>query len=70
MPVIVKRSPLTVLEYSQQLNDHKNIYESLHPETRQGGTPGQSGGGKTAKTDKVATFAEDIAKKLGKAARR
>jgi hypothetical protein len=44
----------------------KEIYEALHPETRQGGAPGVAGGGKAAKDDKLSSFATDTAAKTGR----
>ena len=43
----------------------KEIYEALHPETKQGGLPGKPGGGKGAKTETVSSFADDVAMKTG-----
>lgn len=63
------RNDLTALERAEHLAARKAIYEQRHPETRQGGLPGASGGGKQAKTADIATFAEDAAAKSGLSAR-
>jgi ParB family chromosome partitioning protein len=44
----------------------KELYEALHPESKQGGLPGKAGGGK-AKTAESASFVSDTADKTGKA---
>jgi hypothetical protein len=41
------------------------LYEKVHPETKKGGAPGKAGGGKKAKTAKLATLARDTATKTG-----
>ncbi len=68
----IERNPLTVLEYSIQLNDRKNIYEGMHPETKVGGAPG-AGRGKQPSQDgqsvRLVTFADATAKALSKSAR-
>lgn len=59
------RSPLTVFERAEHLERRKQLYERLHPETKHGGAPGKSGGGKKAKDATVASFAEDTFTKTG-----
>ena len=61
----IVRSNLSALEYGEILLRRKEIYEILHPETKQGMRNGQ-----TSKTDKMSvletrSFAQDIAKKIG-----
>ncbi len=63
------RNELTVLERGEQLRRRKEIYEALHPETKQGGSPGKKGGGKVAKNDTLSSFAEDTADKTKTSAR-
>jgi ParB-like chromosome segregation protein Spo0J len=64
------RAELTVLERGEHLARRKEIYEALHPETKQGGAPGKPGGGKVAKTPDsgvlVPSFVEETARKTGK----
>ncbi len=66
------RSELKQIEQSRQLQRRKEIYEALHPETKQG----SKGGWHNTKTTKletaalaVSSFSEDTAKKTGKAER-
>ncbi len=47
----------------------KEIYETLNPQTRQGGAPGKAGGGKVAKTEIISTFAESTAAVTGQTPR-
>jgi hypothetical protein len=56
------RRGLNVVVRSEMTLAAKNAYEELHPESRQGGAPGQAGGGKT-KNATVAGFAKFISKK-------
>lgn len=63
------RHDLNYIDEGEQLARRKEIYETLHPETRQGMRNGQ-----TSKTETVAVletkpFAEDTAEKIGVAAR-
>jgi hypothetical protein len=44
----------------------KEAYEELHPETRHGGSPGASGGGKVARDPKIGSFTKDTATKTGR----
>src|SRR3990167_1323605 len=37
------RSDLSALEQAEQIKRRKEIYEGLHPETKQGGAPGKKG---------------------------
>jgi N6-adenosine-specific RNA methylase IME4 len=59
------RRPGTALERAEWMKDRKEIYEQLHPETKQGGAPGKKGGGKGAKTETISSFAKDTAAKTG-----
>jgi DNA modification methylase len=68
------RDNLTALQESIQLYRRKQIYELLHPETRNGGDRGnQHTGGKPREADgqivHLPSFAEDAAEKVGMAAR-
>ena len=57
------RADLTPAERAMHIGKRKDLYEKLHPETKRGGAPGKAGGGKKAKTAKLATFAKDTARK-------
>jgi ParB family chromosome partitioning protein len=59
------RADLGPAELSAHLKTRKDIFERLHPETKQGGAPGKAGGGKKAKNDKLSSFATDTAAKTG-----
>ncbi len=63
------RAELSPAEHALHIGRRKQLYEELHPETKQGGAPGKAGGGKKAKPAKVATFAKDTATKAGKSRR-
>lgn len=60
------RSDLSSLEYGDVLLRRKEIYETLHPETRNGGDR-RSGKNRSAKctSETVRSFVEDTAEKLG-----
>lgn len=60
------RANLGQAELSDHLAKRKEIYERLHPETKQGGAPGKAGGGKKAKDRNLQSFATDTASKTGK----
>ena len=45
------------------IGKRKDLYEKVYPETKKGGAPGRAGGGRKAKTAKLATFARDTATK-------
>jgi ParB-like chromosome segregation protein Spo0J len=64
------RAELGPAERAMQVNRRKELYERVHPATKQGGAPGKAGGGKKAKPAKSATFADDTAKKTGKSRRK
>jgi ParB family chromosome partitioning protein len=63
------RNELGAMERGEALQRRKTIYEALHPEVKQGGAPGKSGGGKVAKTAEHASFASDTAAKTGMSVR-
>jgi N6-adenosine-specific RNA methylase IME4 len=54
----------TALERAEMLSDRKELYERMHPETKQGGAAGKKGGGKS-KNEMISGFASDTAKKIG-----
>ena len=61
----IVRSDMSTLEYGEILLRRKEIYETLHPETKRGMRNGQ-----TSKSDKMSfletkSFAQDTAEKLG-----
>ncbi|MEO5334305.1 MAG: ParB N-terminal domain-containing protein [Magnetococcus sp. YQC-5] len=64
----LERAELTCLERAEHLSERKRLYEEIHPETRNGGTPGKAGGGKIAKNVKntffAPSFTEATAKRL------
>jgi ParB-like chromosome segregation protein Spo0J len=57
------RAELSPAERALHIGKRKELYEKIHPETKKGGVPGKAGGGKKAKTAKLATFARDTATK-------
>jgi ParB-like chromosome segregation protein Spo0J len=57
------RAELSPAERALHIGKRKELYEKVHPETKKGGAPGKAGGGKKAKTAKLATFARDTATK-------
>lgn len=59
------RSNLSKKEIAYHIAERKKVYEKLYPQTKQGGASGKAGGGKKANNDKVSSFAEDTAKKMG-----
>ena len=65
----IVRSDMSTLEYGEILLRRKEIYETLHPETKRGMRNGQ-----TSKSDKMSfletkSFAQDTAEKLGEVPR-
>lgn len=58
------RNQMTALERGDALKERQEVWELIHPETKQGGAPGKKGGGKS-KTATVAGFAKDTAAKTG-----
>lgn len=63
------RKKFSKMEEARHLRRRKQLYEARHPETKKGGAPGKSGGGKKAKSDNLSSFAEDTAQKTGKSRR-
>ena len=65
------RNELTELDEALHLAERKEIYETLHPETKTGGAPGAGKGkGKSVYKDcTVQSFQTDTAKKVGKTSR-
>jgi hypothetical protein len=59
------RAGLSPAERAIHIGKRKELYEKVHPESKKGGAPGKAGGGKKAKTAKLATFAKDTATKTG-----
>ena len=61
----------TKFQQARWLARMKVIYEELYPETKRGGTPAKSGGGKkrVSKNDKMSSFVKDTAKKIRKSPR-
>jgi ParB family transcriptional regulator, chromosome partitioning protein len=57
------RRELTALEHAEQLARKKEIYEALHPETKQGHGPGR--GHHEKKRKEFGSFADDTTSKLG-----
>jgi ParB-like chromosome segregation protein Spo0J len=58
------RAELSPAEQALHIGKRKELYEKVYPETKKGGAPGKAGGGKKAKTAKLATFARDTATKI------
>jgi hypothetical protein len=57
-----------VIVRAEHTLEAKKIYETLHPETKQGGAPGKPGGGK-AKSETVSSFAKYIAERTHRSKR-
>lgn len=62
----VKRNDFNPMELAEGLKKRKELYESLHPETKHGGLEGKAGGGKKAKKTESDSFVTETAKKVGK----
>jgi len=62
------RTTLSGLARADQMAEAKTLYETVYPETRQGGAAGKAGGGKT-KNATVASFVRFMAKETGLAPR-
>ena len=54
------RSELSALEHAEHVARRKQIYEEIHPETKQGGAPGKPGGGKTKNPGSRSIVAETV----------
>jgi ParB family chromosome partitioning protein len=63
------RAELSPAQEAAQIKRRKQIYEALHPQTKQGGAPGAAGGGKKAKMADAATFAKATAEATGQSER-
>jgi N6-adenosine-specific RNA methylase IME4/ParB-like chromosome segregation protein Spo0J len=63
------RADLSPAERALHVGRRKELYEALHPETKQGKAPGKAGGGKKAKPANLATFAKETAGKTGQSRR-
>jgi hypothetical protein len=63
------RSVLTPAQRARHVRVRKEVYERLHPETRQGGAPGAGRGKKAHKVANLASFAEDTARSTGRSSR-
>jgi ParB-like chromosome segregation protein Spo0J len=61
----IARSPLTAMEQTKAFARRKEIYETLHPETKTRTKTASTQGGKKAKDPAAASFAEDTAAKTG-----
>ena len=61
----IARSPLTAMEQTKALARRKEIYETLHPDTKARNKTAKTEGGKKAKGPAAASFAEDTAEKTG-----
>jgi N6-adenosine-specific RNA methylase IME4/ParB-like chromosome segregation protein Spo0J len=64
------RAELTPAEMAMHTVRRKELYEKIHPATKQGGAPGKAGGGKKAKAANLATFAKETAKTTGQSDRK
>jgi ParB-like nuclease family protein len=62
------RRDLSPAQRAKLIGKRKAAYETLHPETKHGATPGKKGGGKS-KGAESASFAKNTAAKTGKSAR-
>jgi hypothetical protein len=60
---------LSPAEEALHIGARKTVYEKLHPETKHGGAPGKTGGGKEAKDLKVGSFVQHTAEQTGKGRR-
>lgn len=64
------RGELSAAERAIHIAKRKEVYERLHPETKQGGAPGKAGGGKKPAKDAnlapLASFKADTAAKTGR----
>jgi ParB family chromosome partitioning protein len=64
------RRTLTAAQRALLTRRRKELYEAMHPETKQGSAPGKAGGGKVkTKAAKLATFVAATATSTGKAKR-
>lgn len=61
----IARSPLTAIEQTKALARRKQIYETLHPDTKSRKRTAGTEGGKQAKSPGAVSFAEDTAEKTG-----
>jgi ParB family chromosome partitioning protein len=55
----IQRKQLTAAEECKALARRKELYLTLHPETKRGGAPGKKGGGKKPKQTKSVSFVSD-----------
>ena len=60
------RADLTPAERAEHVGRRKELYERLHPKTKQGGAPGKAGGGKKAQDPKMRSFVDHTAAITGK----
>lgn len=63
------RGELSPAERAIHTTERKRLYEKQHRGTKHGGAPGRAGGGKKAKDAKLASFADDTAKKTQRSKR-